>query len=199
MAKIIDITKHSKGQRKRARGHGVDRELDDLPDINYNMFWDDPPHEDIDHACARELDGGDIPAILVKGCFALYHLVREHRRRRTRVPKYLLEFARTYEEPLIPAAETVYEDFFDSGCDPGEIPEHLLDLGLAAADDVAVCVRHAMRLHSLLEACAGADRKAPREILRLIMPRGFALPLLLGLMLAECRHWEAAQRPLKSL
>ena len=197
MAKIIDITKHSKGRRKRARGHDTDRDLEDLPDINYNVFWDDPPSEDIDHACARERDGGDIPAILVKGCFALYHLVREHRRRRTKVPKFLLAFARTYEEPLIPAAETVYEDFFDSGCDPGEIPEHLLELGLATADDVAVCVRYVMRLHGLLEACTSADGKAPRDIFKSIVPRSFALPLLLGLMLAEYRRWATAQRPLK--
>ena len=197
MTNIIDIRNHSRPPRKCRQGDGADVDPDDLPDITCDWAWDDPASAQMDKANAQELDGDRIPAIMVKGCFALYHLVREHKQRHTRVPKYLLGFARIYEDPLIPTAETVYEDFFDGGCAPGEIPEHLLDVGLATADDVAVCVRHAMRLHYTLEACANSDDEAPRDILKSILPRGFALHLLLGLMLASYRSQAAAAPTLK--
>lgn len=199
MAKITDIKNYPRPPRKRRQGRDAGIELDLPPDINCNMSWDDPPSAELDKDPEELLDGDRIPAIVVKGCFALYHLVREHKRRRTRVPKYLLAFARTYEEPLIPAAETVYEDFFGGGCDPGEIPEHLMDVGLDTAYNVDVCVRHALRLHYLLEVCTRTDSAAPRDALSGIMPRGFALHLLLGLLLAEYQRWAATAGELKSM
>jgi hypothetical protein len=169
-----------------------------LPDIDNGVLWLDPPtDEQIASVTALPLEC--IAAILVKGCFALYHLVREHRRRRTKVPEYLLRFARTYEEPLIPIAETMYLNYFDYDLEKVEIPEHLLDLGLATADQVAACVLHAMRLHRLLEAFGKDGGTTQRAFFRAMRRGDETLYLLLWAMLGEYRRGIESRKRLKSI
>lgn len=130
-------------------------------DIDHNGEWAEPPDETVGPAM-HGLSDARIAAIAVRGCFGLYHLVREHADQRTSVPPYLLKFARIYEEYIIPAAEAMYFAYFGAnGKQPDEIPRGLYDVGCVDCMDVNKCARYACRLHQLLESFAGPGPARP--------------------------------------
>lgn len=190
MGKIVDINERKRNSRNATtyEDHSVD---DDLPDIDNSMFWLDSVYGE-SGAAMTELPPPRIAAIMVKGCFGLYHLVRQHRRRRTRVPEYLLHFARDCEEPIIPAAEVTYFKYYcEGGAKPDEIPDDLYLLGCVECEDAAKCSCHALRLHRLLEAFARASRTAQRDFIE-VFPVEQSRPLMRA-MFAEHRLWSTAK------
>lgn len=200
MTNIINIGQHKRHSYEVAP-HGTHETEDvEAPDIDNSMngiFWPDPPHEDMGELIANMFDPR-IAAIMIKGCFGLYHLVREHRRRRTRVPGYLLQFARDCEEPIIPAAEVTYFRYYcEGGKQPEDIPDDLYLLGCVECEDPAKCTCHALRLHRLLEAFAGADRTAQRDFLE-VFPAEESRPFMRA-MFAEHRLRAAAKGKLSPI
>lgn len=184
MKKITDITQYA--NQKRAHKADEDDDFDDVPDIDNSWCWPDDPDESFDAFCPPGPER--MAAIIVKGSFALYHLVREHRAKRTNVPAYLLAFARACEEPLIPAAESLYLAFFDHGREPDEIPGDLLELGLSTADSVAACVPHALRLDHALQALATRTNAELHDMF-VAYPTDDGARLLADVLIAERRQW----------
>lgn len=197
MAKIVDIAGRTPHRRKRTQGDSqpTTKKKDDLPDIDNDVFWLDPAAEEQVEVMTK-LPAERIAAIVVKGCFALYHLVREHRRRRTSVPQYLLHLAREHENPLIPAAEALYIAYFEGGRWPDDIPKGLLDIGLSTADHAAECTPHAWRLHRLLEAFGGASLAIQKEFFEMF-PTDEGAMLLVQLMISKHWAWMAAPKHLR--
>lgn len=142
---------------------GTDPEpIEDIDSGNdHSGEWADPP-EDVVGPAMLKLSDARIAGIAIRGCFGLYHLVREHADQRTSIPPYLLEFARNYEEYIIPAAEAMYEAYFDANDErPDEIPRGLYDLGCVDCMDVDNCARYAYRLHQLLGSHTGPGPTRP--------------------------------------
>jgi hypothetical protein len=129
-----------------------------------------------------------IAAIVIRGCFGLYHLVREHDRRNASVPPYLLQFARDYEIPIIPAAEQLYFAFFcENGEQPDDVPRELHELGCVECEDADRCSVYAQQLHELIEAFAKSGA-ASHPLLPVVFPDGEAR-LLVQIMLVEYHRW----------
>ena len=194
MAKIVDIAGSTPQPRKPARVSDppANESEDDLPDIDNEVFWLDPADEEPVKVMTK-LPPERIAAIVVKGCFALYHLVREHRRRRTSVPEYLLRVAREHDIPLIPAAEALYVAYFEGGHWPDDIPQGLLDIGSSTADSAAECIPHALRLHRLLEAFGSSRRTVQNEFFEMF-PTDEGAMLLVQVMITRHRSWMAAPK-----
>jgi hypothetical protein len=139
-------------------------------------------------AAMLDLTPPDIAAIVVRGCFGLYHLVREHDGRRTSVPPYLLQFARDYEVPLIPAAEQLYFAFFcEHGEQPDEVPRELFELGCVECEEADRCSVYAQQLHELVEAFAKSGA-ALHPLLPVVFAGGEPR-LLVQIMLVEYHRW----------
>lgn len=168
---------------------GVADEVDFSEDIDFRNEWADQAH-DVGGATMLELSPPRIAAIVVRGCFGLYHLVREHEGRHTSVPIYLLQFARDYEVPIIPAAEQLYFTFFcEHGEQPDEVPRDLYELGCVECEDPNTCSVYAQRLHDLVEAIAGSGA-ALHPLLPVAFPDG-ETRLLVQIMLVEYHRWAA--------
>lgn len=169
--------------------------LEDIhADDDHTAEWADPP-EDVVGPAMLKLSDARIAGIAVRGCFGLYHLVREHVDQRTSVPPYLLEFARNYEEYIIPAAEAMYCAYFDDNDkQPDEIPQGLYTVGCVDCLDVDNCARYACRLHQLLESHAGPGPTRPP-----LFPTEFPATesqLLMQIMFVEYRRWTAIKAKL---
>lgn len=166
---------------------GVAREVDFPQDVNCSVEWAGQA-DDVSGAAMLELSLPRVAAIVVRGCFGLYHLVREHEGRQTSVPLYLLQFARDYEVPIIPAAEQLYSTFFcEHGEQPDEVPRDLYELGCVECEDTKTCSAYAQRLHDLVEAIAGSGA-ALHPLLPVAFPVG-ETRLLVQIMLVEYRRW----------
>lgn len=149
--------------------------------------WADPP-ADVVGAAMLGLTDARVAAIAVRGCFGLYHLVREHADQRTSVPPYLLEFARNYEEYIIPAAEEMYFAYFGANDkQPDGIPRGLYDVGCVDCMDVDKCVRYAHSLHQLLES--HADPGPARPPLFPVKFPSAESQMLMQIMFVEYRRW----------
>lgn len=108
----------------------------------------------------------DIAAIVVHGGCALYSIAHEHRPRKTRVPNYLLQFAREHENALIPAMEALYVPYFcEAGVHPDGIPGPLREAIVTATNDPTLCARDALRLHRLLIAFQDEYIVSQRKVL----------------------------------
>lgn len=167
------------------------QEEDDLEYFDFNTDWPDQA-EDESVDAITELSPQRIAAIVVRGCFGLYHLVREHADQRTSVPSYLLQFARDYEDPIIPAAEQLYFSFFcENGERPDEIPRDLYELGCVECKDVDRCSAYAQRLHTVVEALAAFDGVS-HPLLPTVFRDG-ETRLLMQVVLVEYHRWTASR------
>lgn len=168
---------------------GVTHEVDFPRDIDFSTEWVNRA-DDVGGAAMLELSPPRIAAVVVRGCFGLYHLVRKHDGRQTSVPLYLLQFARDYEVPIIPAAEQLYFKFFcEHGEQPNEVPRDLYELGCVECEDANTCSAYAQRLHDLIEAIAGSGA-ALHPLLPVAFPDG-ETRLLVQIMLVEYQRWAA--------
>ncbi|HEX7324043.1 MAG TPA: hypothetical protein VF292_01640 [Rhodanobacteraceae bacterium] len=169
------------------------REEDVPEDIDYSMDWPEPLQEK-SGAAMLELSPPRVAAIAVKGCFSLYHLVREHAGQPSTVPAYLLRFAHDYEEYLIPAAEQMYFPYFtEHGTQPDEIPRELYELGCVECERADKCTSHAQRLHDLIEAYS-ASGEASSTVLSIAFPDAEAR-LLIQVLLTEYAKSATARAP----
>lgn len=163
------------------------------------LFWKEP-RADATPEELRALPDEEMAAILIKGLFAIYHLSRKHATLPRKVPDYLYDYAKQFEEPIVPAAETLYGHFFHgTPCHPGdEIPDDLFELGMGTARNTDSCVRHGLRLHAFLAAFAGdvpqAERAAHRLFRATVHPGSARLLLPL---FETCRRWVIDRQRLK--
>lgn len=164
------------------------------------LFWLDP-RPDVALDTLRKLPEEEMAAILIKGLFAIYHLAREHAKVPRRVPDYLYTYARAFDEPIIPTAETLYEQyFFERPIRCGDdIPEDLLELGLGTARNVNVCVHHAQRMHRLLLAFADHVPEAFRVAHWLFHVTKERRKAQILLLFEACAQWSIERRRLKSV
>ena len=117
-------------------------------------LWKEPG-EDASPEALRGLPDEEMAAILVKGMFAIYHLSREHAKLSRKVPDYLYAYALTFEEPIVPTAETLYAQYFHDGVPfhaGDDIPDDLYELGMGTAANADASIHHALVLHRFLTA-----------------------------------------------
>lgn len=138
----------------------------------------------------------ELALILIKGLFALYHLVREHAAAPRRLPHYLYEYAEQYEDPLVPTAETLYELFENgySALPQGHTDEDPFAIGTDTAESRTTCAHHVRDLHHLLLALAAYPSQVERTLHRLFhyttRPRSSCILLPL---FEACQTWAVAR------
>jgi hypothetical protein len=163
------------------------------------LFWNEP-RADATPETLRELPDEEMAAVLIKGLFAIYHLSREHAKLPRKVPDYLYNYARQFEEPIVPTAETLYERYFhEDRFHPGDdIPDDLYELGMRTARNVRSSSHHALRLHKFFTAFADDPLQAERALHRLFREttRSRSGRLLLPLF-AACRRWSLDRQRLR--
>lgn len=163
------------------------------------LFWKEP-REYATPDVLRGLTDEEMAAVLIKGMFAIYHLSREHAKLARKVPEYLVDYARQFEKPIVPTAETLYGRYFmDDLVHPGDvIPDDLHELGMGTADNAGSCVHHARCLHGFLAAFVDDAPQAKRVLARLFRASTrrrsgrILLPLFEG-----CLEWTLDRRRLK--
>lgn len=155
------------------------------------LFWKEASADATPDAL-RGLPLEEMAAVLIKGMFATYHLSREHAKPPPKVPEYLCDYALQFGMPIIPTAETLYEQYFHGGpFRPGDdIPDDLYELGMGTARNASPCVHHALRMHQLLTAFVDDAPQAERVLAMLFRTttRRRSGRLLMPLFEA-CRQW----------
>lgn len=156
-----------------------------------------PPHDGSVNQ-RPQLSDAELVLVLIKGLFALYHLVREHAAEPRRLPHYLYRYAEQYEDAIVPTAETLYE-LYESGylaLPQWHSADNPFTIGMGAAESSTTCVRFAWNLHTLLLAFAACPEQVERTLHRLFhyttRPRSSRI---LVPLFEVCRRWLAEGEP----